>query len=252
MKTNSGSNDSMRGNPPSAPGKHEEENSVTFSLSALMAQTGPSKSAKSAGAATKDDSGLIDLNALTAMEDGAAKSVSAPVGGVMPASSLGLFPFDSPSALTAAPAPVAQTVESVAPKKPSRSWLWIGGVGVAVAAVAAFFVGMNAGTGDQAQAAASATVETARSAVAVTAPEVAKAAEPQVAALDPGASKAAVKETPKETPKPVLKAPGGPAKPAIAKGEPPPGAAPKEERKGAPGDPCKGDLMCAMQRATKK
>jgi hypothetical protein len=255
MKTNSGSNDSMRGNPPGATGKSVEENSVTFSLSALMAQT-PKAGAKSAGAATKDDSGLIDLNALTAMEDSASKTAGTPaVGGVMPTASLGLFPFDAPPVATPVPTVVQQPVEiEEPPKKSSGKWIALGGVGVVAAAAVAFFLGMNAG-GEHAQGAPTAEPTPTAAPTVVEAP---KPPEPQVAAVDPGtaktaAAKTAAKEPAKEAPKPaapVKAATGTPTKAAVAKTDAPPAKeAPKPAAAG--GDPCKGDLMCAMQRAAK-
>ena len=256
MKTTPGSNDSTRDNPPSSSGKSAEENSVAFSLTALNEQAPKPL----VGMKNKDDSGLIDLHALIAMEDGARKEVSAPV---VPAVSahIGLFPFEASQA--AAPPPPVQHADApfppdVAPRKSSRAWLWIGGVGVVAAAVGAFYIGMNAGNSEPAKTALGG--ETAPAAAPATLEASKPVEEPKIAATDPGAPKAKdVKDAPakdtKEATKPtVASAPANPkptaAKPATPKSD---GAAeaPKKPAGGG-GDPCHGDLMCAMQRATKK
>jgi hypothetical protein len=250
MKTNSGSNDSTGDNQPKGTGKSAEENSVTFSLSALMAQGTQAPASQRTGAAAKDDSGLIDLNALSAMEDNVSKLTGVPQGGVMPAQ-VGLFRLDAPSVVPPLSAAV-QPGEVEQPKKPSRSWIWVGGAAVAVAAVAAFFIGMNTGNGGRAQSAGAETASPAAVSPAVL--ESPKATEPdKIAAVDPGAPKETAKEAPKEAPKTVpVKVVAEQPKLSPKKTEPTRETAKPEERKAAPGDPCKGDLMCAMQRATKK
>lgn len=250
MKTNSGSNDSTGDNQPKATGKSAEENSVTFSLSALMAQGTQAPASQRNGTAAKDDSGLIDLNALSAMEDNVSKLTGVPQAGVMP-SQVGLFRLDAPSVVPPLSSAM-QPVEVEQPKKPSRSWIWVGGAAVAVAAVAAFFIGMNTGNGGHAQSAGADSASPVTVVPAVL--ESPKATEPaKVAAVDPGAPKETIKEAPKETPKTTpVKAVGVQTKVSTTKADPPKETTKPEERKGPPGDPCKGDLMCAMQRATKK
>jgi hypothetical protein len=255
MKTHSGSNDSMRDNQPKATGSSAEENSVTFSLSALMAQGTQAPASQRSGSAAKDDSGLIDLNALSAMEDNVSKltGVSSQPVASRP-SHMGLFSLDAPSVATPLSAAV-QLDEDEPKKKPSRAWIWIAGGGVAVAAVAAFFIGMNGGNGEHAQGAPGAGAGTASPAAVVPAVlESQKAAEPaKVAAVDPGAPKEVAKEATKETPKTIaVKAPGTQAKFSSTRSDSSEKAAKPEEKKAPAGDPCKGDLMCAMQRATKK
>jgi hypothetical protein len=251
MKTTSGSKDSTADNRPNATGKTAEENSVTFSLSALMAQ-GEQPSKPSNGPTKEADSGLIDLNALIAMEDSVGKGAnSSPLTGGVTAH-IGLFPFETPQ-MAAPPPPVVQAQEIERPRKSSRLWIGVGGVGAALAAGAAFWVGMHGGTADNPQTAQTATVEAAPPAAAAPAAldGTSAAEQSKVTSLDPGAPKAKEKEPPKAAP--AAKAASGSTKPAAAKQDgSKEAAAPQAERKAAPGDPCKGDLMCAMQRATKK
>lgn len=256
MKTTSGSKDSTRDNRTNANGPSSEENSVAFSLSALMAQ-GDQAPKPLIGMTNKEDSGLIDLNALIAMEDSVTKKGAAPT---VPAVSahIGLFPFDAPP-VTAAPAPVAAPVAAVSddiemPKKPSRALVWVGLVGVAVAAAAAFFVAMNGGSSDTPEVAQNTTTEAAPPAAPAPIETAKPVEEPKVAAADPGASKAKDKEPTKPaaqtTPAVAKPAAVAAAKPAAAKPQDAP--APAAKPAGASNDPCHGDLMCAMQRATKK
>lgn len=260
MKTTPGSNDSTRDNPPSSSGKSAEENSVAFSLTALMAQNEQAPKPL-VGMKTKDDSGLIDLNALIAMEDGARKDVSAPV---VPAVSahIGLFPFEASQAAAAPPPPV-QHLDSpfppdVAPRKSSRAWLWIGGVGVVAAAAGAFYIGMNAGNSEPAKTALGGETAPAAAPAALEASKPAE--EPKIVAADPGTPKAKeVKDAPakdtKDATKPAVASAPATPKPAAAKPAAPKSdsaaEAPKKPASGG-SDPCHGDLMCAMQRATKK
>jgi hypothetical protein len=253
MKTTPGSNDSTRDNPPSSSGKPAEENSVAFSLTALMAQNEQAPKPV-VGMKNKDDSGLIDLNALIAMEDGVRKEPSAPV---VPAVSahIGLFPFEAQQAAAQQPQYAAAPFPpDVAPRKSSRAWLWIGVAGVVAAAVGAFYIGMNAGGSEPAKTALAS--ETSPAAAPATLEASKPVEEPKIAAADPGAPKAKdVKDVPaKDTAKPAVAAAPATPKPATPKPAAPKGdgasEAPKKPAGG--GDPCHGDLMCAMQRATKK
>jgi hypothetical protein len=104
----------------------------------------------------------------------------------------------------------------------------------------------GAGTPQGAATSAPATLEAAHTPPEANDPT--KAADPdKVVASDPGALKE--KEALKP---PVAKVPstGGQGKALTAKKDA--SEAPKDEKKAAPNDPCRGDLLCAMQRATGK
>lgn len=131
-----------------------EENSVLFSLNALTQASAPAAarpSSVSATTATKEDSGLIDLKALSANAPAAQASQTqlAPA----PIDAMGLFPLGAP----VAPPPVSAThagyASSAIPEKKggNKIGLIVGGV-VAVAAVVGVFLLVKGGGDDKANA----------------------------------------------------------------------------------------------------
>ena len=123
--------------PHAAPGQRDE-NSVLFSLSALTAKAGSSTPIASQTTATKDDSGLIDLRALSA---GAPSPTAA---GLVP-DNAALFPLGMPVAAPGSyhPGPLLAIPDS--PPK-NRTPIFIGlGLVVAVAAVFGAFFAMKGG-----------------------------------------------------------------------------------------------------------
>lgn len=113
------------------------ENSVLFSLSALTAQAAsPASPSRSKTGATTEDSGLIDLRALSERA-AASGTASAPSATAMMDDGPGLFPLGAPM-LAGAPVLAAP---SVPPPVPSKAPMFIGlGVAVAGLAVAGAFV----------------------------------------------------------------------------------------------------------------
>lgn len=113
------------------------ENSVLFSLSALTAQAAsPSSAGRSKSSATTEDSGLIDLRALSERA-AAAGPASPPSATAMMDDGPGLFPLGAPI-LAASP---VLAVPSVPPPAPSKAPMFIGlGVAVAGLAIAGGFV----------------------------------------------------------------------------------------------------------------
>jgi hypothetical protein len=237
------------------------ESSVLFSLSALTA-SGPigggtsSRSASSASDSKGEDSGLIDLKALT--------------------SAAGSLPPPNPLALGAAPLGMAaplggMTAPALAVDNPiqrgggSKTGLYIGGALVVVGALIAGAIVMTAGKGGEGPSAA-APVATAAPPPAAPEPEP-KKEEPTAQPPATGTAEAS-KEAPKETPtkqastkttvhskpktstpapekeKPVVEKPSAPT--ASEPTEKPKKPAPKKEKTCNCGP---GDLMCAMKCA---
>jgi len=213
-----------------------EEGSVTVPLRELLAQF-DSVPPKSNTTARDDDSGLIDLAALVAQSKGSAP---APVLAHAP-----IFPFGAPE-----PQPVVATATAEEPAKPvakSRKGAWI--AAAALVAVAAIAGGVNAATAASGEAKA---LATGLAPFAEQGSLVARAATP----AEPVASNEKPAE-PESEPKaeartPTLRGPvasvNRPKGPGASKG----GEVVKKDPPAKPKDPCNGDLMCAMRRATGK
>lgn len=235
------------------------ESSVLFSLSALTSAASrpssrPIASAVSAsGAATRDDSGLIDLKALTAAATKSESSAAAPL--VAP---LGLSPLAAPPLGIAAPfggglgAPAA---DYGTPAARNKNGLYIGG-GIAVAAIAAVAIVFMLRPPPPAPAPAP--VVAAPVATPAPTPEpAAPAPAADTTATPPSTGVAAAEDAPKT---PTSKAAGTVKRPASGSGSTTtkkagstaapaetPAAAPKPKR-----NPCgcaSGDLQCAMRCA---
>jgi hypothetical protein len=231
------------------------DESALFSLSTLKAKaetSGPT------GRARDDNSGLIDLKAL--MEKAEREDAMSAAATLHVASHIPVYPFGPP--VEATPAAQAPSVEAVAvslpPVRRSRPRL-LGAAAIACAILgvsAAAAAAVNAGiiSFGTVRAAQDAQAHTAlqwaiASSLVEPAPEFAQAAETQAA---PTAQEPAAPSSPKETrpakafphvaQAPVMNRPRAAAKEAPAKASP----------KTPANDPCKGDLMCAMQRAVKK
>ncbi|MCC6557329.1 MAG: hypothetical protein IT372_30630 [Polyangiaceae bacterium] len=190
--------------------------SVMFSLSALVAQGAPAPPASSRGRATQDRSGMIDLTALA----GGPIEVPAHVP---------VLPFGPP----AAPPVVADIpAERAAPPSALRARR-LAVIAAAAIAGAAVATALLAPRPTLAGSAAAGVAPSMRSAVAALPP----AAEPPPAAPIP--------EPPAAQPRP------SDPRPTPVRPQPQPRRDPAPTPKPPPGDPCHGDLLCAMQRATR-
>ena len=216
------------------------DDSSLFSLESLKRV----EQASAVATATKEDSGLIDLHALGAIEKNAGPRASAPMGVTSVLAPPDLFPMSGPTWEPQLSAPMI-AVSDVPPNfRPRRyfSPIWIGAL-TPVAITVAFFVAMRSGAPTPASVAATtppteAPAATARAVAPVSLPEAPSVA-PTSNAVTPGqiASKAespkvAVTAKPANAGKASRKAPAAPA----AKPEPKPAVA-----------VC--DLGCQMQRA---
>jgi predicted Zn finger-like uncharacterized protein len=249
------------------------ESSVLFSLSALTGSTesASTSSGGKGGRKTSEDSGLIDLTALTAAEAnagglgasasayGASPLISAPLGGVSgPALGAGLASGYGAPRSSGRTLIVAASVLAVA---------ILGGAGLLV---------MNRGGGDveptsslePAPAAAPAEKRPAEPDPSAAKAEPTKETEPAsvkdtvsadelpAAAPEPVAKPAPrpVAPKPKPAPAPVRAKPPAPApEPVAAPPKPAPEAAPAPKKPAGPRCDCKpADLMCAMRCSAKK
>lgn len=219
------------------------ENSVLFSLAVLTKDEAPAAmpmGSMASAPSRKEDSGLIDLKALSlaaaASSGGATPEFAAPL--FAPAAPFGSF--DSPALpLGGSIAPDAQ------PKNKMMLIVAAAAVVVALAAIVALVVVMKSGNKNDATAASA-------SASASSAPEVAASASAEptpsasaVASSTPADSASATVAVAK--PKPGVKPPPGAAPPPGIK--PPPAAAttPAPKPKGGGDCGCAGDLMCLMK-----
>lgn len=222
---------------PVGPGGVRDENSMLFSLSALTAKPG-APSAASSSAAPHDDSGLIDLKALSA-------GANAP----SPAAALvhddgGLFHLSAPLVAANAP-PSIIPIAQPAPK--NRGALYVAvGIGVAGLAIAGAFFGMK---GSEPPPPAPTTEVAAAPPPEPTPPP---AVEATTTAVDPGAAPTASASATAKAP--VGGRPVGGGKPAGATtktgGTAPPATTPAKPKSGGCGC-APGDLMCAMQCSAK-
>jgi predicted Zn finger-like uncharacterized protein len=229
-----------------------DENSVLFSLSALTSNEPVAGAGKTT--AKKDDSGLIDLKALSANAGSApaappSSSDALGLGGLgMMGDSAAVFPLGMP--IMAPPPAAAPVVDLGPPPAKSKLPLLVGGAVAIVAMVLVFFLVK----GDPPPPPAPTPVVTAAPAPTQEPPPAPVATE---TAPEPSASASAVAAAPpkgkwpppgKGTPKPGT-APGGAAPGGAAPGgAAPPPPAPKKS-------PCgcsPSDLMCNMKCSTKK
>jgi hypothetical protein len=228
----------------SAPVGARNDDSTLFSLDALK-KTDDTR-AKDKG---RDDSGLIDLKALAAMErEDRPKQEVAVATIVAPPD---LFAISAPLAPMTAP-PIPTSSDPAAPQaKSSRTGLIVGvGAAVAVAAAVAVF----ALTRGSSQAAPAVTAAAPPPPPTTAAPAAAAQEEaPKAAAVTPGERPAATQD-PKPDPKLApTAAPAAAPKPAgVAAPRSAPRAAPKDDAPApkAPAEAC--DLTCQMQRAVSK
>ncbi|WP_437553092.1 hypothetical protein WME97_17440 [Sorangium sp. So ce367] len=223
-----------------------EDTSVSFSVDAPSLDTPAitedaavtTPPAARAASEERDDasSGQIDLTALKAGEEGARPQVL---------DLLPIFPFGEPPA--SAPVPEAPALDV-----PARAWR-ARSIAVLLAgatAIAALTAGISApdaaATGPRAEAGLAA----AASAVEARLPRVEAPAERALVA--PPAERDSSGDAPdgvaasQRAPENRVRAPGA-AAPTRAKPGP---AAPNTTDRRAPTDPCRGDLLCAMRRAT--
>ncbi len=228
------------------------ESSVLFSLSALTASDAkPETGGGGGGAKTSEDSGLIDLAALTASAERGDSAQSVDLG----AAPLAAAPLVSP--LGAAPLTGGTTSPlgdmGQPPPSGSKNGLFIGG-GIAIAAVVAGLVFLL----KEEPPPVPAVVPTATIVVTTVVPAPAPEATADEEAKDDDAKeeaedKNAVKQTapkkkytaPKSSPKPSPKPASKPAE--KPKSSEPAAPKPKKSKCNCP----KGDLMCAMKCSTK-
>jgi hypothetical protein len=128
MKTSSRSSDSIQSGQPDAP-EPREEGSVMFSLNALMSQAKTTAN-KPSPTATKDDSGLIDLEKLL------AGSQEAPRAELI-ATHLDVFPLGRPPSPSTDAVEVSVPVDGQTPVRRAKA-VWIAGAGVLAVALAGF------------------------------------------------------------------------------------------------------------------
>lgn len=240
--------------------KPGEENSMLFSLSALTAKAAPAGGGAAAKALNNEDSGIIDLKALTAAAESRSKAKEAApmsgmsgLGGMMPDDG-GLFL--APPVLTAPVTGPAVAAPIEAPPK-NRTPLFIGvGGAVAVLAIVGAFMVMKGGPEPQptpapetTQVAAAAPTPTPAPAPTPT-PTAEASAAPSSTAVAPG-TKVASNTKPGGVAKPggtTAKTPAGPGGPSTgATPPPPPPPGPKKGNCGC----APGDLMCAMKCSAK-
>jgi predicted Zn finger-like uncharacterized protein len=222
-----------------APVGQRDENSVLFSLSALTAKAGASNAPISQTTATKDDSGLIDLRALS------AGATAQPSSGLVP-DNAALFPLGVPAAPPVA-SPILGLPSDLGGQQKNRTPIFIGlGLVVALVAVVGSFLAMKGGEEPVTPPVAVTTAAappppveptpTAEASAAPTASATASATATAVAAAPRPRGQGGVKATPKETP---TKAGSGGSTPAKTP--------PKSGGCNCP----PGDLMCAMKCSTK-
>ncbi|WP_437960289.1 hypothetical protein WME76_12030 [Sorangium sp. So ce119] len=232
-----------------------EDTSVAFSVDAQPTTESAAATTPSAAHVADDDrdvsSGVIDLSALRAGEHRAPHVLD-----VLP-----IFPFGEPPASTRAPAS-ARAPAAPAQGGSRRAWRARPAVALlaAAGAVTALTVGFAAPRAADPGPPATAGLAAATRSIEARLPRAeAPAAEPaeraQVAPAPPEAERAAA-GVPGDDPGTVVAARRAPEGRARVTGAPAPqhgnagsattGAADRR----APADPCRGDLMCAMRRAT--
>jgi predicted Zn finger-like uncharacterized protein len=234
------------------------ESSVLFSLSALTsAASRPSSrpiapAAAPAGSASREDSGLIDLKALTAAATKSETSAASPLVAAPLVSPLAAPPLGIAAPLGGGGGLGAPAADFGAPQGGSKTGLYIGG-GIAVAAIAAVAIVFMLRQPPPAPV----VVPTVATPAVAPPPAPTPAPTPEVTATPPSTGTAGTEEPPK-TAKPggggAVRRPGGGG--AIKKpGASSPAAAPAEAAPAAPKpkkNPCgcaAGDLQCAMRCA---
>ncbi|WP_437681636.1 hypothetical protein [Sorangium sp. So ce131] len=231
-----------------------EDTSVAFSLDAVRAREDAAATTSPAPRSADDDrdvsSGLIDLAALRTAE----QSGRSPVLDVLP-----IFPFGEPPApdALASSASPASAAASAAPAAHAtrRGWRAHSGAALlaaAAAAVAALTVGFSSPRADLGPPAATG-IGAAVSSIEVRLPRVESpaAAPAELAQVELPTERAVPAEEPGAAAPP--RAPAGRSRaPGAAAPQTPRSGAPAQGDAGrrAPADPCGGDLMCAMRRAT--
>jgi hypothetical protein len=219
-----------------------DENSVLFSLSALTAKAGTQTPVPSQTTATKDDSGLIDLRALSAGAPSPAASSLVP-------DNAALFPLGMPVAQPGSvhPSPLLGGPD-MAPAK-NRTPIFIGlGLVVAVAAVVGAFLVMKGGEEKPPPVATEAPAATPAPTPLPTPEPTATSTAEASASASPSASVAKAAPGKPGAGRPLSKV--DPGKSGSSGGASPPPAATPPPKKGGCNCP-PGDLMCAMKCSTK-
>jgi predicted Zn finger-like uncharacterized protein len=225
--------------PPGGGTGQRDENSVLFSLSALTAKAGSAAPVTTQTTAQKDDSGLIDLRALSA-------GAPSPTAASLVPDNAALFPLGMP----AMQHPVGASSPSLGlpldmPQK-NRTPIFIGlGSVVALAAVVGAFLVMKGGEDKP-------PVPTETAPVAVTTPPPVEPPPPATAAEPTATATATATAVAKTGGRPVRGrgAPKGGAADAPAGASTGAAAAPAKPKSGGCNCP-PGDLMCAMKCSTK-
>lgn len=218
------------------------EDSSVVSLKALVAKASPQKSA--APAATFDDSGLIDLNKLKAMENAAAASGA--LSPVLAANEAGLFAMPERTLTPqVAAAPSLSEDTQANPTAGRGKWLVVGAVAALLAIVGTFgAVYMQSSSPAQSESTVAPATETTETRAAETSPRV----EPTPAVT------AAPAPTTESRPEATQARPNRQAAISTATqnraGREVPVVQNKPEQKPAPSTPC--DLRCEIERAAKK
>jgi hypothetical protein len=246
------SSDNNQNSYPAAP---TSEGSALFSLNELRAKA--EAAARVNNPMKRDDnSGLIDLKAMMAQaeQENAAEAASA----LHVTSHLAVYPFGAPASQ---PQPaIAQSVpEDESPRalrRPRRGRTASIGIAAAllsIAAIAVAAVSGGLGAFEVPRQALASPVPTALQ-WAMTPSEMAPASpeSAELARAQPSPSEKAT-DTTLATPRPPKEIPHIAKAPVLNRTAEAPAASPKAPTATPPAsDPCKGDLMCAMQRAVKK
>jgi hypothetical protein len=203
----------------------------------------------------KDDSGIIDIKALLAE---AEKQKAEAEAALVVATHIAVYPFGAP--VEAPVAPAAQTAEMAAPSKGARGSRprRLGAIAIAaailgVSAIAAAAAG-GVGALQTPHAAQSGTSTAALQwaiASSIVAADLTEPAQPVAAA--PADEEPAIADS-SEAPRAAKAFPHIAKAPVINRTQDAPKEVPVTKGPAAPpaSDPCKGDLLCAMQRAVKK
>ena len=249
----------MHASPAGATGQRNET-SVLFSLSALTRTETPAPVAVTGGGSRKEDSGLIDLKALTesaaatsrgGLDDAPAALFPSTVGSPFAS------PFGAPLGSFDAPAVPVGSIAPPAQKKNMAVILVIAATVVALAAIIAVAIVVKSGRDrDTAAAAAAASASAAAAAAPTTTAEpvasVAPTADPTPTST--ASASATVAAAAKKPPPGGVKPPPGvqPPKPPPGPGDAPPPKPPPPKPPAGGDCGCNGDLMCLMGCRAKK
>ena len=201
--------------------------------------------AASPAASSDDDSGVIDLSALLLAARNEASARRAEQPPPLPVlDSIPVFPFGLPSA--AAPPTIAPE-DLPSGRRPPQTFL----VPVTLIVLSLSLLVMAARSSPEAQSVICATTAEPRSPPPPQKPDEANKAPPAAPPAATATSARPLSAHAARSPAPAAMAPRAPRLPTVKppiEASPPP-KAPMKAQTAPQGDPCKGDLLCAMERA---